>query len=91
MVFFGMLTGHLILYTYCIYCSCANENIEKEEGMEIDEKIETNDEISLENQKEIKEEDKPELQTTPNSSQDLDGKEQENRYEISLIIKYMLF
>lgn len=59
--------------------------------MEIDEKIETNDEISLENQKEIKEEDKPELQTTPNSSQDLDGKEQENRYEISLIIKYMLF
>lgn len=59
--------------------------------MEIDEKIETNDEISLENQKEIKEEDKPELQTTPNSSQVLDGKEQENRYEISIIIKYMLF
>lgn len=52
--------------------------------MEIDEKIETSDEISLENQKEIKEEDKPELQTTPNSSQVLDGKEQENRYEISI-------
>lgn len=56
--------------------------------MEIDEKIETNDEINSENQKEIIA-DKPELQTTPNSSKVLDGKEQENRYEISTIIKYI--
>lgn len=53
--------------------------------MEIDEKIETNDEISLENQKEIKD-DESELQAAPNSSQVLDVKEQENGYDMSLFI-----
>lgn len=53
--------------------------------MEIDEKIETNDEISLENQKEIKD-DESELQSAPNSSQVLDVKEQENGYDMSLFI-----
>lgn len=53
--------------------------------MEIDEKIETNDEISLENQKEIKE-DESELQSAPNSSQVLDVKEQENGYDMSVFI-----
>lgn len=51
--------------------------------MEIDEKIETNDEISLENQKEIKENDESELQSAPNSSQ---VKEQENGYDMSVFI-----
>lgn len=53
--------------------------------MEIDENIETNDEISLENQKEIKD-DESELQSAPNSSQVLDVKEQENGYDMSLFI-----
>lgn len=54
--------------------------------MEIGEKIETNDEISLENQKEIKENDESELQSAPNSSQVLDVKEQENGYDMSVFI-----
>lgn len=54
--------------------------------MEIDEKIETNDEISLENQKEIKEDDESELQSALNSSQVLDVKEQENGYDMSVFI-----
>lgn len=53
--------------------------------MEIDENIETNDEISLENQKEIKD-DESELQSAPNSSQVLDVKEQENGYDMSVFI-----
>lgn len=53
--------------------------------MEIDEQIETNDEISLENQKEIKD-DESELQSAPNSSEVLDVKEQENGYDMSLFI-----
>lgn len=54
--------------------------------MKIDEQIETNDEISLENQKEIKENDESELQSAPNSSQVLDVKEQENGYDMSVFI-----
>lgn len=54
--------------------------------MEIDEQIETNDEISLENQKEIKENDESELQSAPNSSQVLDVKEKENGYDMSVFI-----
>lgn len=54
--------------------------------MKIDEQIETNDEISLENQKEIKENDESELQSAPYSSQVLDVKEQENGYDMSVFI-----
>lgn len=58
--------------------------------MEIDEQIETNDEISLENQKEIKENDESELQSAPNSSQVLDVKGQENGYGMSVFINSFL-
>uniref|UniRef100_K1PW96 Cat eye syndrome critical region protein 2 n=1 Tax=Magallana gigas TaxID=29159 RepID=K1PW96_MAGGI len=56
---------------------CANGNIEKEEGMKIDEQ----------NQKEIKENDESELQSAPNSSQVLDVKEQENGRKKESIIE----
>lgn len=58
--------------------------------MEIDEKIETDDEINLENQKEIKEDDESELQSAPNSSQVLDVKGQENGYGMSVFINSFL-
>lgn len=85
-LFFEMLTGLLNQFSILVHCRCANGNIEKEEDMEIDEQIETNDEISLENQKEIKENDESELQSAPNSSQVLDVKEQENGYDMSVFI-----